>query len=131
MGSYLSDEECREFVLPYAEEFALQMRAESASAIGSFYGNYSPKIYKRQFGLFGMWDQKIYPDGRGYCVETKYSTEFFSASHRSDDSVFEGPFISGYHGGPQAWFGRSRGSVPKMSPSPWELIEKFFNSYSF
>ena len=49
--------------------------------------------------------------------------------HRSDEDVFEGPFLSGYHGGPLAW-GHPR-NVPKMSPSPWELIEEFFNRYDF
>lgn len=129
MKNYLSDAECREFVLPYAEKFAVEMKAESASAIAKFYGDYTPIVYKRKFGLFGMWEQKITPDGRGYLVETKYSSAFFGASHRSDSAVFEGSFVQGWHGGPQAWGGISRYNTHKTSPSPWELIETFFNAY--
>ena len=45
------------------------------------------------------------------------------------NTSFEGSFVEGWHGGPTAWGGRPRKTNPKTYPSPWEMIEDFYNRY--
>ena len=65
----------------------------------------------------------------GYLITFTYSSDFFAGMHRNDNAVFEGSFVEGWHGGPMAWGGRPRRTDPKTSPSPWEMIEEFYNNY--
>lgn len=124
-----TDSEIHDLTLPFALQLVRDMDSYSESVINAFYGHYTPKMYQRQGGLNHMWKADLNPMPDGYEVVITYSSALFGASHNSDEEVFEGPFLRGYHGGPLAW-GHPR-NVPKMSPSPWELIEEFFNRYDF
>lgn len=127
-SDYISSEELQEIVLPYVLKYSRDIHSYSTSVMNAFYSHYSPKIYQRKYGITRLWETDITPITNGYSVTTTYSDAFFSASHNSDADVFEGPFIQGYHGGPLAW-GHPR-DVPKMSPSPYELIEKYWANYA-
>lgn len=124
----IPEAEIQNIILPYALKYLRDMSSFSLSAIAAFYGDYNPKMYKRKFGLVNMWQGEASPIPMGYSATMEYSSDYFGASHNSDEAVFNGPFMQGYHGGPEAW-GHIR-NVPKMSPSPWELIETFSNTWT-
>lgn len=125
-SSYISDDEIQELVLPYAIQYAQDIHSFSTAVMNAFYGDYSPKIYQRKYGLTRFWETDMAPIPKGFKVTTTYSDAYFGASHHSDEHVFNGPFLEGYHGGPHKYT-----ATPQMSPSPYEWIEQYWDSYSF
>ena len=123
----ISDDMIQEMLLPFAIEYLINMSKISTEAINTFYGSYDPILYKRGMGLSHMWEGEMTPIPKGYSATMAYDSAFFSSSHRSDEHVFNGPFLQGYHGGPLAW-GHPR-NVPQTSPSPYEIIEQYWASY--
>lgn len=129
-NSLITDKEIDEIMLPMAITFAKDLSSYSISVINAFYSHYTPVLYQRKGGLNNMWQIDFAKNGtRGYDIIATYSSEFFSASHDSDEDVFQGAFMQGYHGDSQVWGVHKK--IPQMSPSPAKLIDQFVNSYSF
>lgn len=128
--SYLSQEEIQDMILPYAIRYAKDMASYSLSVINAFYGHYTPHIYQRKYALPRLWQTDMKPITNGFSITTTFDSSFLGGVHRSDEEVFEHSFLEGCHGGIYAW-GRPKSAVPQMQPSPFELIEKYWNSYHF
>ena len=124
-NSIISQDELISILQPLAAKVADDFEMQSFNVISAFYGDYEPIMYERAFGMYGMWKTEINPIEDGLSVVITYSSALIGG--QNSQHKFAGPFMQGYHGGPLAW-GHPR-KVPKMSPSPYELIMEFFNSY--
>lgn len=125
----LDDKEVYEILKPYAYKIVKDFAEASRNAIDKFYSDYDPIYYKRTWGMKNLFKPELKRIDGGYQITFTYSSEFFAGMHRNDNAVFEGSFVEGWHGGPAAWGGRPRKTNPKTSPSPWEMIEDFYNNY--
>lgn len=134
-NKYLSDSEILDLLHPFAEQVKLDIKMISLSAISEFYHDYKPLHgYQRTFGFYNM----VEPNMR--CEEKKeknsiilnftYSAFDVNVSGGGDsDWAFDAGFINGFHGGPYNMGNKtySWDPVPKMSTSPWDIIEKYVN----
>lgn len=127
-SKYIDDDIIHEILKPYAYKVFKDLSAESHYVIDIFYQDYNPMMYQRTFGMKNLFKPKLEKTNKGYIVEFTYSVDLLTTDHRSDEAVFEGSFIYGWHGGKYAW-GNLKENVPRMSPSPWRLLELYVKSY--
>lgn len=127
-SKYLDDNTIHEILKPYAYKVVKDLSNESHRAIDSFYGGYDPFIYQRTFGMKNLFKPEMNRTKNGYEVTFTYSVGYLTAEHRSNNSVFEGSFIYGWHGGEYAW-GHRKAFVPQTEPSPWKAIELYVRTY--
>lgn len=93
----------------------------SRDAISAFYEDYTPSVYRRVYGLKDIFNIDLSRITNGYILKFTYSFSNIKG-HGNPSVIFAGPFMQGYHGGP-AWGGEE--FAPKMTPSPWDMIESF------
>lgn len=119
------------------------MTKASNNAISAFYSDYKPLTYQRVFGLKPIYKIKTSYEEPIMTIVFTFDSNYITG-HKNSGVIFNGPFMQGYHGGPikrKSDSGVEEGSfsaikthksyspAPKMSPSPYEMIEDFFYSY--
>jgi hypothetical protein len=129
-SKYIDEKTIHEILKPYAYKVFKDLAAESHYVIEQFYEDYKkpPRVYQRTFGIKNLFKPKLEKTDKGYIVEFTYSVDYLTTEHRSDNDVFDGSFIHGWHGGKYAW-GHLREDVPRMQPSPWKLLEIYVKMY--
>lgn len=129
-GKLLDDKTIHEILKPYAYKAFKDLSNESHSAIEEFYRDYKPHFYSRTYGMKNLFRPEIKKTKQGYDVIFTYSVDYLTTEHESDEAVFDGSFVHGWHGGRYAW-GNIKRFTPRMKPSPWERIENFVDNYKF
>lgn len=127
-SKYIDDDTIHEILKPYAYKVFKDLSIESHRVIDEFYRDYTPDIYKRTYGMKNLFKPELKNTKNGYNVEFTYSSEYLTTEHRSDEAVFEGSFVHGWHGG-KYYYGHEKTDVPRMQPSPWTQIKLFVNTY--
>lgn len=127
-SKYIDEKTIHEMLKPYAYKVFKDLSAESHKVIDLFYGEYNPLMYQRTFGMKNLFRPAINKTEKGYEVEFVYSVNYLTTDHRSNESVFEGSFIYGWHGGKYAW-GHLKPFVSQTQPSPWKLLEMYVRTY--
>ena len=127
-NKYFDDELIHEILKPYAYKVFKDLSNESHRVIDEFYRDYTPDIYERTYGMKNLFSPKLIKTKKGYNVEFTYSAEYLTTEHRSDEAVFEGSFVHGWHGG-EYYYNHKKKEVPRMQPSPWTQIELFVKTY--
>lgn len=127
-SKYIDKKTIHDILKPYAYKVVKDLSFESHRVIDEFYRDYDPRIYKRTFGMKNLFKPKMSKTETGYEVEFTYSVDYFTTEHRSDEDVFIGSFIYGWHGGKYAW-GNIKTIVPRMKPSPWDLLKLYVKTY--
>lgn len=128
--SYVDDKLLQEIMKPYAYKVFKDLADYSHYVIEKFYEDYRkpPRIYQRTFGMKNLFRPSMKPSKNGYIVEFIYSVDYLTTEHRSDEAVFDGSFVHGWHGGQYAW-GYLKVDTPRMQPSPWRLLEIYASTY--
>lgn len=129
-SKYIDDKTIHKILKPYAYKVFKDLANESHRVIDDFYKDYKPDIYQRTYGMKNLFSPNLKKTKNGYDVEFVYSVDYLTTEHRSDEDVFEGSFIYGWHGGKYAW-GHEKNDVPRTQPSPWTQIELFVKTYKF
>ena len=127
-SKYIDEKKIHEILKPYAYKAFKDLARESHRVIEEFYKDYSPIFYHRTFGMKNLFKPEIKKTTKGYDVVFTYSADYLTTEHRSDEDVFIGSFIHGYHGG-KYYYGHEKPSVPRMQPSPWTQIDLFVRTY--
>lgn len=127
-SEYIDQATLHELLKPYAYKVFKDLSTESHRVIDMFYGGYSPYMYQRTFGMKNLFKPSINKTETGYEVEFIYSVGYLTTEHRSNEAVFDGSFIHGWHGGQYAW-GHLKQETPRTDPSPWRLLELYVRSY--
>lgn len=135
-SKYINEKDIHDMLKPYAYKIIKDLSYQSHKAIDDFYsdkvfdGGTSciPAIYKRTYGMKNLFRPSMKRTENGYVVEFTYSVDFLTTEHRSNDAVFDGSFINGFHGGLYAW-GHKKPFVPQTTPSPWESISLYVKTY--
>lgn len=127
-SKYLDEKTIHEILKPYAYKVFKDLSNESHRVIDDFYKDYTPHMYQRTYGMKNLFKPELKKTKTGYNVEFTYSSEYLTTEHRSDEDVFEGSFVYGWHGGKYAW-GHEKTDVPRIQPSPWRQIELFVKTY--
>lgn len=127
-NEYIDKKMLQEIVKPYAYKVFKDLSQESHYVINKFYSDYDPFSYKRTYGMKNLFMPSMKPTKRGYIVEFTYSVDYLTTEHKSDEAVFDGSFINGWHGGKYAW-GHLKEYTPRMQPSPWDLLEDYVKEY--
>ena len=95
-----------EFLIEHASDIVYEINEKLAThqynkalkitkdAIESFYGDYTPHLYKRTGGLYNIFDIQVSGDDFIFAVD-----DDLMGWHRSNEAVMELDFIQGYHGG--------------------------------
>lgn len=124
MSKYIDEEKIIEMMKPKIKgkisEIYNDIKSYADTAIDSFYGDYSPKIYERDFCIFNIGSGAAYNIGEiknGYELTITFSS---GALNGNAGQKFEGPFVQGYHGPP--WGKGGAHAAPQMQPSPWNSI---------
>ncbi len=84
------------------------------TAISHFYGDYTPRLYKRTGSLFYAYDVGIRGGDTFVFDIGSELMNLYGNHHQSNDIVFDATFMHGYHGGHQ----RSDGKYYWRFPSP-------------
>ena len=127
-SKYIDENLLREMVKPYAYKVFKDLSEQSHYVIDSFYKDYTPRVYQRTYGMKNLFRPSMKPIKNGYSVEFIYSVDYLTTEHRSDETVFDGSFINGWHGGQYAW-GHEKEFTPRMQPSPWDLLQLYVKTY--
>ena len=127
-SKYIDEKTLHEILKPYAYKVFKDLSAESHYVIDLFYKNYSPIMYQRTFGMKNLFKPQMKKTTNGYLIEFTYSADYLTTDHRSNEAVFEGSFIYGWHGGEYAW-GYKKSFVPRIQPSPWKSLETYVRLY--
>lgn len=127
-SKYIDDEIIYEILKPYAYKVFKDLSETSHYVIDEFYRDYKPTLYRRTYGMKNLFFPKLTKTKNGYLVEFTYSPEYLTTEHRSDEDVFCGSFIYGWHGGKYAW-GSLKQNIPRMKPSPWDLLKLYVKTY--
>lgn len=127
-SKYIYDATIYALLKPYAYKAFKDLSEESRRVIDAFYGGYSPDIYQRTFGMKNLFRPEMKQIENGYEIKFTYSTDNLTTDHRSNEAVFVGSFVRGFHGGQYAW-GHLKSSVPQMEPSPWRSLEIYVLTY--
>ena len=127
-SKYIDEQMIHEILKPYAYKVFKDLSLVTHRAIDEFYGGYQPEMYQRTFGMKNLFTPEMIQIDNGYRIEFTYATENLTTEHRSNEAVYVGSFQEGWHGGQYAW-GRLKPKVPRMTPSPWRLIEDYVRTY--
>ena len=127
-SKYIDKKTIHEMLKPYAYKVVKDLAIESYRVIDEFYRDYDPFMYQRTFGMKNLFREKMTRTDNGYLIEFIYSPEYLTTEHRSNEAVFEGSFIYGWHGGKYAW-GTLKKNVSRMQPSPWQLLRMYVKTY--
>lgn len=133
-SKYIEEKTIHKLLKPYAYKVFKDLSAESHRVIDEFYndpvfdGSNKPAIYQRTYGMKNLFKPQINKTENGYIVEFTYSVDYLTTDHRSDEAVFDGSFIHGWHGGKYAW-GHLKPFVPQTKPSPWDSLVKYVKEY--
>ena len=133
-SKYIDDKTIHEILKPYAYKAFKDLSAESRRVIDVFYndnvfnGSNKPMIYQRTFGMKNLFKPEMKKIKNGYRIEFTYSVDYLTTEHRSNDAVFTGSFVYGWHGGKYAW-GHLKPFVPQTKPSPWKALEMYVRTY--
>lgn len=127
-SKYIDEKTIHEMLKPYAYKILKDLSYESHRVIDDFYGGYGPIMYQRTFGMKNLFKPEMKKIKNGYEIVFTYSTDYLTTDHRSNEAVFDGSFIQGWHGGKYAW-GHLKESVPRMEPSPWKSLELYVMKY--
>lgn len=126
--TFVDQKTIHEILKPYAYKVFKDLAAESHRVIDEFYDDYKPDYYKRTYGMKNLFRPSIKKIENGYYVEFTYSMDYLTTKHRSDEAVFDGSFVHGWHGGKFAW-GHLKKETPRMWPSPWFSLKAFVDNY--
>lgn len=126
---YIDDKTIHDLLKPYAYKVFKDLANESHRVIDDFYNDYDPDYYKRTYGMKNLFRPRIEKTEDGYYVEFTYSVDFLTTKHRSDEDVFDGSFVHGWHGGKYAWGHNLRKEDPQMKPSPWDTLRTYVRTY--
>lgn len=127
-SKYIDKKTIHDILKPYAYKVFKDLSEESHRVIDMFYRDYDPRMYQRTFGMKNLFKPSMKKTEAGYLIEFTYSVDYLTTEHRSDNDVFKGSFIYGWHGGKYAW-GNLKHDVPRMKPSPWDLIKIYVKTY--
>lgn len=127
-SKYIDDKTIHKMLKPYAYKVFKDLSLESHRVIDAFYGGYSPVIYQRTFGMKNLFKPEMNKIENGYEITFTYSTDYLTTEHRSNEDVFVGSFVYGWHGGQYAW-GHLKQHVEQMQPSPWRTLEMYVMRY--
>ena len=128
------EQEADKILMKEVKKIVVDMNRLNRDVIFEFYEDYTPHIYERKFGMFGLSElchaniKKIDNDNEyGYRITYDYSPDLIVGHSGNEEVIFNGPFEQGYHGGPDSKYGRVIGAPPiaQMSPSPWEIISRY------
>lgn len=138
----LSSDYIRKELKKIALQVVKDMSKATENAVSAFYSDYRPHAYVRRYGMKNPFKVTTDDSEDGVIkVLFTYSSDFISG-HNNPDIIFQGPFEQGYHGGPhrsgdivEGSFSnianrKQYGPAPKMSPSPWEMIEEYYDNYT-
>lgn len=125
----LTKKQIEELLRPTIEKVKKDMAYAGFDAMKAFYNDYTPTIYDRSYGMYGILlneiEEKSIPNG----IELffKYSaSDIEKPDHHGDVSaVFALPFMQGYHGALRIPNGVSLAFTPRLRPSPWERIVSY------
>lgn len=127
----LSQKEIEEILRPIVEEIKLDIIEQTFLAIQRFYHDYSPRIYKRSKGMYGISairNIQEKPIKDGIMITFTFSADDIGKPehHGNVGEVFEADFIHGFHGGPRRTEdGITWAYTPQMYPSPWDRIADY------
>lgn len=124
----IDDKMVHELLKPYAYKVFKDISEQSHYVIDEFYRDYTPQMYKRTFGMKNLFRPSMKRTEKGYRVEFIYSVDYLTTEHRSNEDVFKGSFIDGFHGGKFA-YGYLKISTPRMQPSPWRTLMTYVKAY--
>lgn len=98
-----------------------ELVGKATSVMGEFYGDYSPKYYRRTGGAAGLYIENTFKKTGelSYRVGVKFSSSAMGGHKDPADYLFHGIFDMGIHG---------VSSIAVMSPSPNTIMEDFLNS---
>lgn len=148
------DEYIKDELSKTVDSYLEYMKRISKLAIDAFYNDYpigsvEPDYYDRKYNLYGLtepFNSEIKYDGYdSVTIKISYDANALNM-HDNKDIIFSGPFELGYHGGPRKAVSPINNNhvlgsfqhiksrqyyvpAPKMSPSPYELIEHYFDNY--
>lgn len=133
-SKYIDESMIHKLLKPYAYKIFKDLSAESHRIIDRFYndpvfdGTCKPAIYQRTYGMKNLFRPKINKIENGYEIEFTYSVNCLTTEHGSNEAVFDGSFVHGWHGGKYAW-GNLKPFVPQTKPSPWQSLEEYVRRY--
>ena len=127
-SKYIDDKTMHEILKPYAYKVFKDLSEKSHMVIDTFYKDYNPIMYQRTFGMKNLFKPEMNETKDGYEIVFTYSVDYLTTEHRSNEAVFDGSFIYGWHGGEYAW-GHKKVLVPQTQPSPWNEIESYVKAY--
>ena len=127
-SKYIDDQTIHDILKPYAYKVFKDLSNESHRVIDEFYSNYDPKYYKRTYGMKNLFTPEMIKLEDGYLIRFSYDADFLTTEHRSNEDVFDGSFVHGWHGGKYAW-GHLKEDTPRMKPSPWDTLRTYVRTY--
>lgn len=126
---------CKNAAFKSMQKVADDMTEAAQDAIRAFYADYDPTSYRRHKPLMYNFMQSIVREyknyGHGYylagvVLDPGLMDDIYYDGYRNDDGSYSTPteevfdlVYHGFHG-----IAGAMGSIPRMQPSPWALIEE-------